>query len=173
MEEPRIVNRVANSTLVTLNLEDYLPNAPAATVDLKQVLFQELILKEKDLRDFIKTHDWSQYSGKNVNVYCSVDVIVPTWAYMLVGISLQPFAKQVFFGTKDSMHEQLLKEALDKLDWEKFRDAKVVIKGCSDVHVPESAYLEVATRLRPIASSIMYGEPCSTVPLYKRNRAGD
>ena len=94
--------------------------------------------------------------------------MIPTWAFMLIGIALQPFANKIVFGNRDVLASQLFKEALDKVDWEKFRDAKVVIKGCSDVHVPESAYVEAATRLRPLAASILYGEPCSTVPLYKK-----
>ncbi|MEJ0054182.1 MAG: DUF2480 family protein [Bacteroidota bacterium] len=168
MAQDEIINRVASSTLVTLNLEELYPAGELAEIDLKDNLFQGLILREKDLRDFIKSYDWSQYKNKNVAVFCSEDAVIPTWAYMLLGIALEPFASRVVFGNRQVLISQLFKEVLDKTDWEKFRDAKVVIKGCSDVHVPESAYVEAATRLRPLAASILYGEPCSTVPLYKK-----
>jgi hypothetical protein len=165
-----IINRVANSSLMTFNLEDLYPKGTMEVVDLKDLLFQGLILREKDLRDFIKNHDWKNYQDKNVAVYCSADAVIPTWAYMLVGISLQPFATKIVFGSPDELLSQLYQDALVLMDWEKFRNAKVVIKGCSDLAVPESAYLTAATCLRPIASSILYGEPCSTVPLYKQPR---
>ena len=168
MDQNEIVNRVANSSLVTLNLEELFPTGEQAEVDLKDLLFQHLILREKDLREFIKIHEWRQYVHKNVAVFCSADAIIPTWAYMLISIALQPYAKLIVFGNREVLTMRLFKDALDHVDWEKFRDAKVVIKGCSDVHVPESAYVEAAARLRPVAASILYGEPCSTVPLYKR-----
>ena len=168
VDQNEIFNRVANSSLVTFNLEELLPSGEQAEVDLKDLLFKNLILREKDLREFMKNHEWRQYENKNVAVFCSADAIIPTWAYMLLGIALQPYAKSIVFGNREVLTTQLFKEALDHVDWEKFRDAKVVIKGCSDVHVPESAYVEAATRLRPVAASILYGEPCSTVPLYKR-----
>ena len=169
-ENEIIVNRVSNSTLITFNLEELSPTGEVAEIDLKNILFQELILREKDIRDFIKTHDWKQYQNKNVAVHCSADAVIPTWAYMLISIALQPFANKIVFGNNSMMTSLLFKEALDKVVWEKFKDAKVVIKGCSDLHVPESAYVEAAARLRPLAASIMYGEPCSTVPLYKKTR---
>lgn len=168
MDENEIINRVANSTLVTLNLEDLYPTGEVAEIDLKDLLFQGQILREKDLRNFIKTQDWSLYQNKNVAVFCSVEAVIPTWAYMLIGIALQPFAAKIVFGNRDALTSQLFKEVLDSMEWKKFKDAKVVIKGCSDVHVPESAYMEAAARLRPVAASILYGEPCSTVPLYKK-----
>ncbi len=166
--ENEIINKVANSTLVTFDLQELSPDEMLAEIDLKEILFQELILREKDLRDFIKAHDWEQYRSKNVSIYCSNDAIIPTWAYMLLGVALTPVANKVVFGNRDVLLTTLFKEKLDRVDWEKFRDAKVVIKGCSDVHVPESAYVEATIRLRPVAASIFYGEPCSTVPLFKR-----
>jgi hypothetical protein len=169
-DENEIVNRVSKSALVTFDLEEYSPTDEIEAIDLKDILFQGLILKEKDLRDFVKTHDWQQYKDQYVAVYCSSDAVIPTWAYMIIGIALQPFAKKIVFGSRAVLVSQLFKDALDRIDWEKYRDAKVVIKGCSDVHVPESAYVEAAARLRPVAASIMYGEPCSTVPLYKKPR---
>lgn len=166
--EEEIVNRVAASPLVTFNLEEYYPVGEIAEIDLKDILFQGLILREKDLRDFIKTHNWSGYQDKNVAVFCSADAVIPTWAYMLIGIALQPFVRMTVFGSRNDLLARLFEEKLQNVNWEQFQDKKVVIKGCSDVHVPESAYLYSAARLRPIAASIMYGEPCSTVPLYKR-----
>ncbi|HWA33416.1 MAG TPA: DUF2480 family protein [Cyclobacteriaceae bacterium] len=166
--ENEIINRVANSALVTLDLQELGPKEALAEIDLKDILFQGQILREKDLRDFVKNHDWQQYNSKIVAVYCSTDAIIPTWAYMLLAVALSPVASRVGLGTRDMLLATIFKEKLDKVDWEKFRDAKVVIKGCSDVHVPESAYVEATVRLRPLASSILYGEPCSTVPLFKR-----
>ncbi len=168
MNEDEIINRVASSSLVTLNLEELYPGGELAEVDLKDLLFQGLILREKDLRDFIKAHPWQQYSGKHVAVFCSADAVIPTWAFMLVSIALQPFATTIVFGNRAELVSRIYQEALDKVDWTQYKDAKVLIKGCSDQHVPESAYLTAATRLRPLASSILYGEPCSTVPLFKK-----
>ena len=170
MNENEILNRVSNSPLVTFNLEELSPKAEITEIDLKSLLFKELILREKDLRDYIKAHDWKQYQDKNVAVFCSADAVIPTWAYMLISIALQPYAHKIVFGDRLVLLSILFKEALDLVEWTKFQDAKVVIKGCSDLHVPESAYVEAAARLRGFAASIMYGEPCSTVPLYKRPR---
>ena len=168
MKEEEIINRVSGSALVTFNLEDLSPKGEVVEMDLKDLLFQGLILREKDIRDYLKNHDWKQYQNKSVAVFCSADAVIPTWAYMLISIALQPFARKIVFGDSNTMLAISYKEALDQVDWEKFRDAKVVIKGCSDLHVPDSAYIEAAARLREVAASIMYGEPCSTVPLYKR-----
>lgn len=170
--EDEIINRVAGSKLVTLDLEQLHVPGERVVFDISEVLFQGLILREKDFREFIKTHDWSVYDGKLVAIICSADAVVPTWAYMLLAVALEPFAKKVFFGTVDEMESSLFGEAVQSLDWEQYRDAKVVVKGCSDVHVPVSAYVEATRRLRGIASTIMYGEPCSTVPVFKRARQG-
>ena len=169
--ENEIINRVAGSSLVTLDLEELSPRGEIAEIDLKDLLYQGLILREKDLRDFIKAHDWQLYQEKNVAIYCSKDAVIPTWAYMLIGIALGSVAAKVVYGDRSTLIESLFQDALSKVDWEKYRDAKIVIKGCSNVHVPESAYVEAASRLQPIASSIMYGEPCSTVPLYKKPKS--
>ncbi len=167
-EDSEIINRVSTSQLVTLNLEDYYEPTPRVLFDIKQWLFQEMILKEKDFRDHIKSHDWSQYKNKNVAITCSVDAVIPTWAYMLLSISLQPHARCVVFGSLTELETQLFFSALRAIDWEKFRNAKVVIKGCSKVDVPVAVYVEATNLLCPVATSIMYGEPCSTVPLYKK-----
>jgi len=170
-KEEEIVNRVASSSLVTIDLEEFYLPGERVVFDMKDCLFQGLILKEKDFRDFIKSNDWSVYRGKLVAITCSVEAILPTWAYMLLSIALQPFARRVFFGSVAELESHLFERALSEFDWERYRDAKVVIKGCSKVEVPASAYVEVTNYLRPLAASIMYGEACSTIPLYKRPKA--
>jgi hypothetical protein len=166
--QEQIVNRVANSGLMTFDLEEYYQPGPRVLIDIKDQLFQGLILKEKDFRDYIKAHDWKQYEGAYVAITCSVDAIVPTWAYMLLAIALEPYAKRVFFGSAEALEVALYQERLAQIDWQVFKDAKVVIKGCSKVAVPVAAYVEATNKLRPFAASLMFGEPCSTVPLYKR-----
>ncbi|ARS36566.1 DUF2480 family protein [Pontibacter actiniarum] len=163
-----IVNRVAQSALVTLNLELLLHPGERVVYDIKDNLFQGLILREKDFRAFVKEHDWSQYAGKNVAIICSVDAIVPTWAYMLLASKLQGHANYYVFGDLEALEQALMQEAIAKVDIEEYRDAKVVVKGCGSEPVPTYAYVEVMRKLLPVAASIMYGEPCSTVPLYKK-----
>ena len=168
--QEQITNRVSASSLVSFDLEDLYTSGERVLFDIKGLLFQELILKEKDFRDFIKTHDWSEYSAKHVAIICTADAVVPTWAFMLLSIALQPFATTIVFGTLEDLERQLFYQKLSSTDWQKFENAKVVVKGCSKLQVPVSAYVEVVNRLRPIASSIMYGEPCSTVPLFKAKK---
>ncbi len=165
--ENEIVNKVANSALTTLNLEDYYNQGERILYDIKQNLFMEQILKEKDFRDFVKNHDWSQYKGKNVGIICSVDAIVPTWAYMLLATRLQPYSNIVIFGDLEKLEQALYQQALSKIDPETYRNAKVVVKGCGDIPVPTFAYVEISRILIPVVQSIMYGEPCSTVPIFK------
>lgn len=167
----QIVNKVANSSLITFNLEEYYVPGDRILLDIKDQLYQGLILREKDFRDFIKAHDWSQYQNKFIAITCSADAIVPTWAYMLLAIALQPFAKKIVFGSLQELETLLYHEELTKVDWSKFKNAKVVVKGCSKVDVPIAVYVEATNRLRPLAASLMFGEPCSTVPLFKKNRA--
>ncbi len=163
-----IINKVTNSSLVTLDLEQYYQPGDRVIIDIKAQLFQGLILREKDLRDFVKNHNWPQYENKYVAITCSADAIIPTWAFMLVAVALSPFAKKVILGSLEQLEESIFIETIQKINWDAFRNAKVVIKGCSKISVPESAYVEVVNKLKPIASSIMFGEPCSTVPLFKR-----
>jgi len=172
MEETQdqIVNKVANSALVTFDLEQYYQPGERVLLDIKDQLYQELILKEKDFRDFIRQHDWASYQGKYVALTCSADAIVPTWAYMLLSIALQPYAKQVVFGNLEELETAIFKKSLEKVDWAGFQNAKVVVKGCSKVDVPVAIYVEATNNLRPFAASIMFGEPCSTVPLYKKSK---
>jgi hypothetical protein len=164
----QIINKVASSSLVTFDLEQYYQPGDRVVVDIKEQLFQGLILREKDLRDFVKNHNWSQYENKYVAITCSADAIIPTWAFMLVAIALSPFAKKVVLGSLEQLEENIFNEVIQKINWYVFKDAKVVIKGCSKISVPESAYVEVVNKLKPIAVSIMFGEACSTVPLFKR-----
>lgn len=164
-----IVNKVAESGIITLDLAGYLPAAESiAAFDLKPFLFREMILREKDYRTALQEHDWSQYDGKHVAVHCSVDAIIPVWAYMLAASYLQPVAASVFFGGKDTLRDHLITQAIADISAEEYRDKRVVLKGCGDVPVPEQAYLRATAHLRPVVKSIMYGEPCSTVPIYKK-----
>lgn len=162
-----IVNKVSSSGLVTLNLEELQQQGERVLFDIKDLLFQGLILREKDFRDFVKNEDWSQYQDKFVALTCSEDAIVPVWAYMLLATRLEPYAKQVVFGDLEKLEESLFQRSLNELDINQYKDARIVVKGCGDIYVPSSAYVHVTALLRPVAKSIMYGEPCSTVPLYK------
>ncbi len=163
-----IINRVAKSGIITLNLEDYYVEGDRVAYDIKQNLWEGIALKEKDFREFIKTNDWSVYQDKLVAIHCSADAIVPTWAYMLLSIALQPYAKCVHFGDISMLNQVLFEEQLNKIDFSQYQDARIVIKGCSDKAVPESAYVTLTKKLLPFAKAIMYGEPCSTVPLFKK-----
>ena len=167
MSEP-IVNRVANSALITLNLEEYYHAGERVVYDIRQNLFQDLILKEKDFRAFVKEHNWQQYEGKNVALTCTTDAVIPTWAYMLLSTVISPYANLVVFGDLKALEQALFQQALAKIDLAQFKDQRVVIKGCSKVEVPVFAYVEIMRLLQPIAKSLMYGEPCSTVPIYKK-----
>ena len=166
MEE--LINRVAQSALTTINLEELLHPGERVIYDIKDNLFHGLILKEKDFRAFVKEHDWSAYDGKNVAIICSADAVVPTWAYMLLTSKLQGHANYYVFGDLEALEQTLLQEAIAKINPEEYRDAKVVVKGCGSIPVPTYAYVEIMRKLLPVASSLMYGEPCSTVPLYKK-----
>ena len=166
--EKEIINKVAQSGLITIDLESFYPKGERVLFDIKNLLFQGLILKEKDFREFIKNEDWSKYKDKYVGLICSADAIVPTWAYMLLATQLEPFAKKVVFGDLETLETILYNEIFSKLNINEYKDARIVIKGCGDLPVPKAAYVELTRLLRPVAKSIMYGEPCSTVPLYKR-----
>ncbi|MBT0812288.1 DUF2480 family protein [Litoribacter ruber] len=163
-----IVNRVANSPIITVDLEEYYTSGERSVFDLKGYLFQELVLKELDFRKALKELDWEQFRDKHVAVFCSVDAIVPTWAFMLVSTYLEGVAKTVVLGNEEALEQFLYQEALQKLNPSDFEGRPVVVKGCGDLPVPLFAYGEVVRKLKPVAKSIMYGEPCSTVPLYKR-----
>ena len=165
--ENEIINKVANSGLITIDLEEYYPKGERVLFDLKPLLFQELILKEKEFREFIKNHDWTFYQNKLVAITCTADAIVPTWAYMLISIALEPFAKKIIFGNLQTLETILFNDALQTINYSDYTDKRIVIKGCGNLPVTTHAYVQLVNGLRPFAKSIMYGEPCSTVPLYK------
>lgn len=163
-----IVNKIAASGLITLDLEEYFPKEEIAVFDLQPHLFMGMILKEKDFRAALQQFDWTVYQDKIVAVSCSADAIIPMWAYMLVASYLQPVARDIVFGNEQAVRQQLFLRNLAAIPVGPFTDQRVVVKGCGDVPIGESAYLEITRKLRPVAKSIMYGEPCSTVPIYKK-----
>ncbi|MBC7847447.1 MAG: DUF2480 family protein [Flavobacterium sp.] len=165
MEE--IVNKVANSTLEVFDLEDYYPKGIRAQIDISQWLMEGFLLKEKDFREHLKNHDWSQYKDQYVAINCSTDAIVPAWASILVAVQLAPFAKKIVNGTIEDLNAALYEEILSKIDYSSFDNKAVIIKGCSKKPVPMRAYILAAHNLQSFARSIMYGEACSAVPLYK------
>lgn len=165
-----LINRVANSGIITLNLEDHFPQQEILTFDLKDYLFMEMILKEKDFRAALKALDWSIYQDSIVVVQCSVDAIIPMWAYMLVGSYLQGVAAQTYQGTVDQFLTQHYTHVIANMPIDGYTDKMIVIKGCGEKPVPPQAYMLLTQKLKGIAKSIMYGEPCSTVPIYKKPR---
>lgn len=163
-----IINRVANSKLVTVNLEDYYPKGQRVLFDIKDWLFEGFVLREKDFRNQVSEHDWSQYQNSYVALTCTSDAIIPGWAYMLISIHLEPFAKKVVIGNLEQLETAIYQDIIQNLDVSEFEDKPLIIKGCSKKPVPENAYIMLATKLKPVAKSIMYGEACSSVPLYKK-----
>jgi hypothetical protein len=163
-----IINKVAESALTTIDLEEYYPKGETAVFDLKDHLFMGLILKEKDFRAALQTYDWEKFRDKIVAITCSADAIIPMWAYMLVASNLQPVAKEVIYGEEKNILNTLLLRNLATIKGEDYTDKRVVVKGCGEVAIPETAYVEITNKLRPYVKSIMYGEPCSTVPIFKR-----
>lgn len=166
-ESEEIRNKVAESALITFNLEELYRIGERKTFNLKDFLFEELILREKDYRQALKDFNWTVYQDSFVNIECTADAIVPQWAFMLASTYLEPVAKRVIMGTSETLETVLFQESLAELDLEQFQDERVIVKGCSKYPVPTSAYVEFVSKLRPIAKSIMYGEACSTVPLFK------
>jgi hypothetical protein len=171
MTEGPILNKVAASGIITLDLEELYPVGERVVFDLAPLLWQGIALKEEDLRSFCKTHDWSHYTGKLVSVHCSADAIIPTWAFMLVATHLQPYAAFVTQGDSDQLERAVFTRFVQQLDVDTYRGARVVVKGCSALPVPLNAYVELSAKLLPVVKSLMFGEPCSTVPLYKAPKA--
>lgn len=169
VEKP-LVNRVAASGIITLNLEDFFPTEAVKTFDLKDYLFMELILKEKDFRAALKIHDWTQYEGQHLCVFCSTDAIIPTWAYMLVTTYAAATAKSIVQANEETFYKMYYQKAIENIAIAEYTDKRIVIKGCSNKPVPVSAYMDLTKVLLPVAKSIMFGEPCSTVPIYKKTR---
>jgi len=167
MNDP-IINKVAESGLITLNPEDYYPRGETAVFDLKDFLFMGLILKEKDFREALKNLDWEQYRNKNVAITCTADAIIPVWAWMLAASYLQPVAKEIVMGDEKELHKTIFLQNLSKINVDEFADKKIVVKGCGETPIGDFVYMEITKLLRPVVKSIMYGEPCSTVPVYKK-----
>lgn len=167
MSEP-IINKVAESGLISLDLTQFIPSTEIVLFDIKQYLFMELILKEKDFRAALTTADLSIYQDKIVGIYCSTDAIIPMWANMLIASALQPYAKAIYFGDEKKVREQILLDGIALIDSSEYLDQRVVVKGCGETPIGESAYIAITNKLRPVVKSIMYGEPCSTVPVYKK-----
>ena len=163
-----IINKVAQSGLVTLDLEDYYPREEIVVFDLKPLLFMEMILKEKEFRAAVQAIDWAQYRDKVLAITCSVDAIIPYWAYMLVAVNAEPYVKSLFLGDGQTAVQELFLANLRAMDITEFADKRIVVKGCGDLSVGGFAYLEIARRLRPVAKSILYGEACSNVPIFKK-----
>jgi hypothetical protein len=168
MSEEAVVNKVAKSGLITIVLETFLPKEEILVFDLKDYLFMGLILKEKEFREALKQKDWSVYSNRYINITCSADAIIPLWAYMLASNYLQPVAKDLYVGTQKEMYKHLVLKAIDQIDSAHLKDQKIVIKGCGENEIENYAYAEITKVLTPLVKSIMYGEPCSTVPIYKK-----
>ncbi|WP_158846079.1 DUF2480 family protein [Algibacter sp. L1A34] len=163
-----IINRVANSKLITVNLEDYYPQGNRVLFDIKDWLFEGFVLREKDFRTHASEFNWEQYQGAYIALTCSTDAIVPGWAYMLLSIHLEPFAKKTIIGNLDNLETSIYQDVINTLDVSEFKDKPIIIKGCSKKPVPQNAYIMLANKLQPFAKSIMYGEACSSVPLYKK-----
>ncbi len=162
-----IVNRVANSSLVNIDLEDFYPEGERILFDIKNWLFAEQILKEKDFRESVKNHNWKNYQNKFVALTCSTDAIIPSWAYLLITVKLSPFAKKIVVGNLEHLETSIFQEIIDQIPIENYINKPIIIKGCSNKFIPETAYTQLISKLLPIAKSIMYGEACSNVPLFK------
>ena len=165
-----IENKVAKSDLVTLDLQNYHDSTPVDTFDLKNYLFQGLIIREKEFRKALEEHDWPRYTGNYLAIHCSADAIIASWAYMLVATYAKDYAKEVFFGTTDDVIYELYRRKVDAIDWEQYKNKRVILKGCSTVSVPPSVYLLAAKHLLPVVERLMYGEACSFVPVFRQSK---
>jgi hypothetical protein len=165
------VNKVAESGILTINLEEFYPADEIAVFDMKDYLFMGLILKEKDFREALKNLDIEKFREKYIALTCSADAVIPMWAYMLVSSLLQPVSKDIIYGSEDQAVQSLMLKRISEINPEEYNDKRIVIKGCGELPVAESAYIEITKKLRPVAKSIMYGEPCSTVPVFKKSMA--
>lgn len=165
-----IINRVTNSKLVTIDLEDYYPEGKRIVFDIKDWLFKELILKEKEFRTSVNEHDWSQYQDSFVALTCSSDAIIPSWAYILISTNLAGIANKIVVGSISGLETSIFQDIINNLDVTEYQDMPVIIKGCSTKQIPETTYVQLVSKLTPIARTIMFGEACSTVPLFKRKK---
>jgi len=165
-----IINRIANSNLTTIDLEDFYPKGNRIVFDIKGWLYEELILREKDFRESVKNHDWSQYQDSYVALTCSSDAIIPSWAYLLLTVELTPFAKQVVVGDLPLLETVIYQDIINQIDISDYQDKPIIIKGCTNKPIPSSAYTLLIQKVKPVAKSVMFGEACSTVPLYKKKK---
>ena len=165
-----IVNKVANSQLITIDLEELYPQGTRTSIDIKNWLFQELILKESEFREHLKNHDWSQYKNQYIALTCSCDAIIPSWAFMLITTYVSPFAKKVVVGNLTALETSIFYDIISNFPVDDFKNKPVIIKGCANKPIPETAYIQLIEKLQPITRSIMFGEACSTVPLFKNNK---
>ena len=165
-----IINRVANSKLVTIDLEDFYPNNKRMVLDISPWLFEGLVLQEKKFREHVDKHNWQLYRDAYVTIHCSTDAIVPTWAYMMISLRLSPIALEMTYGTLDELETFIFNKIIDSLDIEAYRNKPVIIKGCSNIKIPEAAYVRLTHKLLPVVNSIMFGEACSSVPLFKKGK---
>lgn len=168
--EKDIVNKVALSPLVTLDLADYHDAAPRVGIDIAERLHMGMLLKEAHFRAWLESHDWAQYAGRHVHLHCSTDAIIPGWTWMLLAIHLQPFATTIVMGSREDLEKAIWHQSLQRIDFAALEGKKIVVKGCGDIEIPQATYVELIVRLRAIADKLMYGEPCSTVPLWKKEK---
>lgn len=163
-----IVNKIKESGLIQLDMADFKPSLPIVGIDIASQLWKGLVLKEKEFRLWIKEHDWTTYTGKAVFIFCSTDAIIPIWAYMLIGSELSDYSVYFMVGSKFDLEKKLIEKEIQNLDLSKFKDQRVIVKGCSDIANPDFASTALVAHIRPVVKSLMYGEPCSTVPIYKK-----
>jgi len=163
----QIINRIANSKLVVVDLEDFYPKGERVVFDIKDWLFQELVLREKDFRETIKNYNWSQHQNQYIALTCSTDAIIPAWAYMLIVVNLEPFVEKAIIGTLEDLETSIYQDIVNTIDVNFFKDKPIIIKGCANKPVPVNAYTMLVKKLKPVAKSLMYGEACSFVPLFK------
>ena len=166
-----IINKIANSKLITIDLEDYYPQGKRVVIDIKNWLFEEIILKEKDFRTSVNEHDWTQYQDNFVALTCSSDAIIPSWAYMLITTNLASFAKKIIVGDLSELETAIFQEIISDLHVDEYKNCPIILKRCSEKEIPETAYVQLVSKLIPVAKSVMYGEACSTVPLFKMKKA--
>jgi len=165
-----IINRVENSGLITLDLVDFVDDTKLKSIDFKALLHDELILREKPFREFVKTHDWHQYDGKWVSIFSSVDAIIPSWAFMLLSSSLSGIAEKVIQCSPSALRTKYVEGQIEALDEKQYADERVIIKGCGSIPIPDAAYVAITQKLMPVVKSLMYGEACSAVPVYKKRK---
>lgn len=170
MEEQPIVNRVAKSKIQTFDLEKIYPDGERVALDISQWLYKGFVVKEKEFRESLKKHNWNQYQDQFIAIYCSNDAIVPEWAYMLITTYLNDYAQKIVYGSLHELEIQLFNDVIRQIDPEEYRDKPVIIKGCSEKSIPQNAYIQLVQKLQPVVKSMMFGEACSSVPLYKKPR---